>query len=109
MADVKISELPALTSSGISDQADIRFPVADLQATPTTKQIALDELSQALGIGDGGTGGVIVFDEDTPPAITDAAGLYSVQTGTDRGLYMNTGTEVVIITPYSIDGNWPVD
>lgn len=107
MADVKISDLPSLTSAGISDQTDIRFVVDDLQSTATTKQLPLDQLSDALGIGDG-MGSGLVCNEDTPPAITDAVGLYSVQTGTDRGLYMNTGTEVVIISPYSTDGTWPV-
>ena len=45
---------------------------------------------------------------DTPPSITDPVGLYSVQTTANRGLYYNTGTEIIALPSFSIDGTWPV-
>ena len=103
MADINIADLPTLTAAQISDQEDIRFPVDDLQAVATTKQIALDELITAVGA----LTATITFNQTTVPS-SGAEGLYSVQTGSYRGLYMWTGVEAVQLKPYSQDGSWPV-
>lgn len=42
------------------------------------------------------------------PSTSDPVSLYSVQTGADRGLYYNTGTDIVLIIAYPNDGTWPL-
>lgn len=104
MADVTISSLTALTAAGISDSDDIRFLVDDLQSTPATKQISLTQLELAItGIGTG-----ITFAQTAVPTTGATVGLHSVQTGDNRGLYMWTGAEAVLLAAYSEDGDWPV-
>lgn len=102
MADVKISELTPLTAAGISDNTDIRFVVDDLQSTPATKQLALDQLELAISLA----AAISYVQIDVPDSGTP--GLYSVQTGGDRGLYMWTGVEAVLLSAYSEDGTWPL-
>ena len=104
MADVTISTLPSLTAAQISDKADIRFVADDLQAAAATKQISLTELETALTTASAG----MTFAQTTVPTTGADIGLHSVQTGTDRGLYMWTGQEAIQLQPYSEDGDWPV-
>lgn len=35
-------------------------------------------------------------------------GLWSVQTGANKGLYVNNGNEMALISAYSLDGTWPI-
>jgi len=97
---VKFSDLTVFTAAEVSDMTDLRFPLDDLQGTPETKQMSMAQLLVALMTP--------WFKQTAIPSGADPEGLYFVMTGTYRGVYAWTGTEAVLITPFSIDGNWPV-
>lgn len=109
MADLEGTSISGLTTRAKASVADLTaawFPYEDLSGDPVdTFKMSIDDLLSGTG---GATPDPITYAETALPAITDAVGLHSVQTGTSRGLYMNTGTEIIILTPYSIDGDWPV-
>lgn len=96
---MKILELTELAAIDLNPS--VTYLVADVDGvTDVTRKIKVSSLPF--------TGSQITYSETTVPADGSAVGLYSVQTGTNRGLYMSSGVgSPYLIVAYQEDGDWP--
>lgn len=104
-----IGEFDLIDEGTILDKTKTEFVIDDSNGVqPLTYKINLAQIETVIG-GGGGTGSGITFVQTTLPSVGSAPGLYSVQTGSARGLYISTGNgAVILITEYPEDGDWPV-
>lgn len=97
----KISEATTeLLASGVTDPNYVKIAVADVQSTATGKFMTLKQLHKTISI---------IYSQTVVPSSGSAPGLYSVQTGTYKGLYVSGGVGApVLVVAYSVDQDWPV-
>lgn len=96
MKILDLTELPA-----ISLNPSVTYLVVDVDgASDVTRKIKVSSLPASTAN--------ITYSQTTIPVDGSTAGLYSVQTGTNRGLYMSSGVgSPYLIVAYQEDGDWP--
>jgi len=91
-----------MLDTDVTDQTKCWMPVADRQLAldPKSRPICFRQLHKVVAV---------TYSQSAIPASGSPAGLYSVQTGTDKGLYWCTGVGAALfLTGYPENGEWPI-